>query len=80
MGTDTAPQADEGYLLLADISGFTSWMAAVGEAHEVDVSHGIPPGFTLLQAMLDSVTDGLPARFSVAGLEGDAVFGVASSR
>lgn len=80
MVSDNVPRPDDGYLVLADISGFTAWMAAVGDAHAVDVSQGIPPGFTLLQVMLDSVTNGLAPRFSIVGLEGDAVFGVAPSR
>lgn len=79
MVTDSTPRADEGYLIVADISGYTAWMAAVGKAHQVDVSDGIPPGFTLLQVMLASVTQGLAPLFSVEGLEGDAVFGVAPS-
>lgn len=82
MSTSATPstRADEGYLLLADISGFTAFMAAVGVAHGVDFSSGIPPGFALMGALLDSVAAGFVAPFSVVQLEGDAVFGVAPSR
>lgn len=77
MVTDSTPRADEGYLIVADIGGFTSWMEAVGVAHGVDFAVGIPPGFELLVQLLESVAEGLADRFGVEGLEGDAVFGVA---
>jgi class 3 adenylate cyclase len=69
--------AKEGYLLLADISGFTGFMEGVGETHGVDFGEGIPPAFALIGAMLDSVADGLGSPFEVAKFEGDAVFAVA---
>jgi class 3 adenylate cyclase len=70
-------RAEEGYLLLADISGYTRFMSSVGEAHGVDFSVGIPPGFELMGELLDSVAEALRAPFSVAKFEGDAVFAVA---
>ncbi|HJT63544.1 MAG TPA: DUF2652 domain-containing protein [Candidatus Limnocylindria bacterium] len=69
--------AQEGYLLLADISGYTGFMEGVGDTHGVDFSEGIPPGFALIGALLDSVADGLASPFEVAKFEGDAVFAVA---
>ncbi len=69
--------ADELYLLLADISGYTSFLAGVGEAHGVDFSEGIPAGYGLLGAVLGAVVEGVEPDFEVAKLEGDAVFGVA---
>ncbi len=69
--------AQEGYLLLADISGFTGFMENVGETHGVDFSEGIPPAFALIGTLLDSVVDGLGGPFEVAKFEGDAVFAVA---
>jgi hypothetical protein len=71
-------EAGEGYLLLADISGYTSLMSSVGEAHGVDFTQGIPPGFALMGSLLDAVADGLDESFAVAKFEGDAVFAVAS--
>ena len=43
------------YLLLADISGYTSFVVGVEDAHGVDFSDGIPPGYELLGALLDAV-------------------------
>jgi class 3 adenylate cyclase len=78
--TSAAPpvtSAQEGYLLLADISGYTGFMENVGETHGVDFSEGIPPAFALIGTLLDSVVDGLVRSFEVAKFEGDAVFAVA---
>lgn len=69
--------AEEGYLLLADISGYTGFMIHVGEAHGVDFSRGIPPGFALMGALLDAVVEGLADPFAVVKIEGDAVFATA---
>ena len=71
------PRAQEGYLLLADISGYTPFMRGVGEAHGIDFSEGIPPAFALIGTLLDSVSEGLKSPFEVAKFEGDAVFAVA---
>ncbi len=69
--------ASEAYLLLADISGYTSFLAGVGESHGVDFSGGIPAGYAVLGAVLDAVVEGVEPDFEVAKLEGDAVFGIA---
>ncbi|MGH2462345.1 MAG: DUF2652 domain-containing protein [Candidatus Limnocylindria bacterium] len=71
--------AEEGYLLLADISGYTGFMTGVGDAHGFDYAEGIPPGFELMGVLLDSVAGGLSSPFSVAKFEGDAVFAVAAA-
>ncbi|MGH7416240.1 MAG: DUF2652 domain-containing protein [Candidatus Rokuibacteriota bacterium] len=71
--------AEEGYLLLADISGYTGFMSQVGDAHGVNFADGIPPGFALMGALLDSVAGGLGSAFSVRKFEGDAVFAVAAA-
>jgi len=59
---DTQPQ--EGYLVLADISGFTSYLA------QVELDHA--------NAVLTELLDGIVARFktllAISKLEGDAVF------
>jgi class 3 adenylate cyclase len=70
---------DQQYMLLADISGYTGFVAGVEEAHGVDFSDGIPPGYELLGALLDSVMEGIKPEFTVAKLEGDAVFATAPS-
>jgi hypothetical protein len=63
-------RAEEGYLLLADISGYTGFMSTVGDAHGVDFSEGIPPGFELMGELLDSVAGALRRPFEVAKFEG----------
>ena len=69
--------AGERYLLIADISGFTGFMASVEEAHGVDFSGGIPTAYSLLGALLDSVATGVEPDFQLVKLEGDAVFACA---
>ena len=69
--------AGERYLLIADISGFTSFLASVEEAHGVDFSQGIPIAYSLLAELLDSVATGASPEFALVKLEGDAVFACA---
>lgn len=66
--------AGDRYLLVADISGYTAFMASVERAHGVDFSAGIPAGFAVLGELLDAVIEGVEPDFEVAKLEGDAVF------
>lgn len=73
-----APAGDR-YLLIADISGYTTFLSSVEEAHGVDFSTGIPAGYSLLGALLDSVVAGIEPAFSLVKLEGDAVFACAPS-
>ena len=75
--TETDASAGESYLLLADISGYTAFMAGVEDAHGVDFSRGIPAGYAVLGALLDAVVEGVQPDFGVAKLEGDAVFAIA---
>lgn len=75
--TQTDSSAGDGYLLLADISGYTAFMAGVEQAHGVDFSGGIPAGFAVLGALLDAVVEGVQPDFGVVKLEGDAVFAIA---
>jgi class 3 adenylate cyclase len=75
--TQAGSSVGQEYLLLADISGYTGFLVGVESAHGVDFSGGIPPGYELLGALLDSVMAGVQPEFSIAKLEGDAVFAVA---
>lgn len=75
--TQVASRAGDRYLLLADISGYTAFMASVESAHGVDFSAGIPAGFAILGKLLDGVVEGVQPDFEVIKLEGDAVFAVA---
>ncbi len=74
-----AHQAAEQYYLLADISGYTSFLAGVEQTHGMDFSHGIPAGYEILGQLLDVVVQGIQPEFAVAKVEGDAVFGVATA-
>ena len=62
------------YLLLADISGYTGFMAGVELEHGVDFSAGVPAAYAVLSDLLDAVMGGLRPDFAVVKLEGDAVF------
>ena len=73
----TDPPAGERYLLLADISGYTGFMAGVEQEHGVDFSAGIPAAYSVLGALLDAVIVGLEPDFALVKLEGDAVFAAA---
>ena len=75
-GQDQA-EAGQRYLLLADISGYTSFMAGVEEVHGVDFSAGIPAGYGFLAALLGAISDGIAPDFAVVKYEGDAVFAAA---
>lgn len=75
--TQLASRAGDRYLLLADISGYTAFMASVESDHGVDFSAGIPAGFAIVGKLLDGVIDGVQPDFEVIKLEGDAVFAVA---
>ncbi len=54
-----------GYLVLADISGYTSYLAGV----ELDHAHDV------LTDLLETIVGSLKALLAIAKLEGDAVFG-----
>src|SRR5690349_18122780 len=75
MGTDG--QAGQRYLLLADISGYTGFMAGVELEHGIDFSGGIPAAYGVLAALLDTVIRGIERDFALVKLEGDAVFAAA---
>ena len=75
--TRTDAAAGARYLLIADISGYTSFMAGIEQMHGVDFSAGIPAAYSVLGALLDAVTVGVDPEFTLFKLEGDAVFAVA---
>lgn len=70
-GTDAAEQL---YFLLADISGYTSFLNGVEVAHGVDLSGGMPAGYEILGSLLDAIVHGLEPAFEISEIEGDAVF------
>jgi class 3 adenylate cyclase len=69
--------AGERYLLLADISGYTRFMAGVERDHGADFTDGIPAAYEVIGGLLGAVTEGLEPWFAVVKLEGDAVFAAA---
>jgi len=77
--TPTSSIAGDRYLLLADISGYTAFLARVEHDHGVDFSAGIPAGYGVLGELLSGVVEGVQPEFEIAKLEGDAVFAVASA-
>ena len=78
-GLPTGSEAPTGerYLLLADISGYTGFMAGIEQMHGVDFSAGIPAAYSVLGALLNAVIEGMEPDFALVKLEGDAVFAVA---
>lgn len=77
MTTPAEAPAGERYLLLADISGYTAFMAGVELDHGVDFSAGIPAAYSVLGDLLGAVSAGVEPDFEVVKLEGDAVFAAA---
>src|SRR6186997_3534876 len=69
--------AGERYLLLADISGYTGFMADVERVHGADFAPGVPAAYPMLAALLDTIVTGVEPDFAVVKLEGDAVFAAA---
>jgi class 3 adenylate cyclase len=69
--------AGERYLLLADISGYTGFMAGVELEHGVDFGAGIPAAYSVLGDLLQAVIEGVAPDFALVKLEGDAVFAAA---
>ncbi len=71
-------RANSATLILADISGYTAFLSAVGSAHQVQLEQGdLPPAYPLMKTFLDAIVDSLAPPFTLAKLEGDAVFAYA---
>jgi len=65
-------------LILADISGYTGFLSAVGAAHHEQLEMGeTPPAYPLMTTLLDAIVNSLIPPFVLAKLEGDAVFAFA---
>ena len=73
-------EAAEGPLLIADISGYTSFLRAVAEAHRDDLfaDGAVPVAYELMSSLLDAIVARIVPPFTLAKLEGDAVFVFAS--
>jgi hypothetical protein len=67
---------DRGTLLLADITGYTAFLQAVGAAHAADMAAGtfVPKAYPLLTTLIDGIVEQVSPPFVLSKLEGDAVF------
>ena len=74
----SASSARRATFVLADISGYTRFLSAVGTAHEEQLAMGeTPPAYPLMTSFLDAIVQSLTPPFVLAKLEGDAVFAYA---
>lgn len=71
-----SPQVHTGILLLADISGYTSFLELVAASHPEMTGAGseVPPAYPLMSSLLDVVVEKIAPTFLLAEIEGDAVF------
>ena len=72
------PTPASGPLLLADISGYTSFLRSVAEAHRDDsFADGVPDAYAMMSDLLDGIVGKVVPPFTLSKLEGDAVFAYA---
>jgi Protein of unknown function (DUF2652) len=71
-----APRAASGPLILADISGYTSFLHTVTFAHRNDAfaDGNVPGAYAILSTLLDGIVGRLVPPFTLSKIEGDAVF------
>jgi hypothetical protein len=71
-----APSAASGLLLLADISGYTSFLQSVTLAHQDDAfaDGAVPDAYAMMSHLLDGIVESVVPPFTLSKLEGDAVF------
>lgn len=75
------PRFASGLLMLADISGYTSFLERVTDAHP-ELAAGlepVPPAYDFMVTLLDLVADELQPTFTPIQTEGDALFAVAEA-
>lgn len=72
----TPIRAATGPLVLADISGYTSFLQSVAYAHRDDAfaDGAVPGAYAILSGVLDGIVGRLVPPFTLSKLEGDAVF------
>ncbi len=73
--------AASGPLLIADISGYTGFLATVADVHRDDAfaDGRIPDAYSLVSSLLDGIITSIVPPYALAKLEGDAVFAFAPS-
>ncbi len=71
----------EGPLLLADIGGYTGFLQDVATVHRDDAfaDGAVPEAYRLMSSLLDGIVSKVVPPFSLAKLEGDAVFAIAGA-
>ncbi len=69
-----------GVIVIADISGYTSFLDSVRIAHQDDeLADGrIPDAYALMSSLLDGIASNMNPPLTLVKFEGDAVFSVAS--
>lgn len=75
------PRFASGLLMLADISGYTSFLERVTVAHP-DIAAGmepVPPAYDFMVTLLDLVANEVQPAFTPVQTEGDALFAVADA-
>ena len=72
----TPPRRADGPLILADIGGYTSFLRIVQVAHADDAfaDGNVPDAYAFVSSLLDGIVGQLVPPFTLAKLEGDAVF------
>lgn len=76
MSARSTPSVGSGLLVLADISGYTSFLQAVTFAHRDDAfaDGAVPDAYAVISSLLDGIVERLVPPLTLAKLEGDAVF------
>jgi Protein of unknown function (DUF2652) len=74
------PSAANGPLLLVDISGYTSFLQSVAQAHANDMftNTAVPEAYGMMSSLLDGIVAKIIPPFTLSKLEGDAVFAYAT--
>ena len=82
MAVPFATSREEGALLLADISGYTSFLQGVADAHRALIieSPKPPAAYEVVSSLLEVMVEAITPTFRLAKLEGDAVFAIADDR
>jgi Protein of unknown function (DUF2652) len=72
------PTSRRGVLMLADISGYTTFLQGVADAHRdlIVEADEPPPAYALLSQLLDTISGSIVPLFRLAKFEGDAIFAV----
>jgi hypothetical protein len=72
------PSPASGPLVLADISGYTSFLRDVASAHPDAFADGaVPTAYAVISSLLDGIIDRLTPPFTLSKIEGDAIFAFA---